>query len=341
MANPYIYKEPLQGKDGFFNRRSELMRIASRVAADRPQSVSVVGEMKVGKTSLLHYLCDPQIMSDYLDDPASYICLFLALSQNTPDHPEAFFARMGAALEEQGELSMAASYDGFSDLVKQLMQNNRKLVLFCDDFGLVTQSSGYPLDFFSFMRSIANSNDVGYVTTSGIDLQRLSHSQDIEESPFFNIFTTVNLDPFKTKEARAMIEEPAQTAGVEFGDKTDWILELGGASPYLLQLTASLAFDAAQNGAVERQTLEQNAFREAEPYLKIFWEEIYTEAQQEVLRTVAAGKKVERRHEFAAELLEQRGHLSRNNDTYAFNAALVERFVKEHGSGGFFKRLFS
>ena len=62
--------------------------------------------------------------------------------------------------------------------------------------------------------------------------------------------------------------------------------------------------------------------------------------QQEVLRAVCAGKEVDRRQEYAAESLERRGHLTKRDGEYAMRAELLERFVKERGNGGFWKRLF-
>jgi serine/threonine-protein kinase len=333
MENPFVYKEPLRGKEGFCNRASEITRIASRMAAERPQSVSVVGELRSGKTSLFRYLCDPQVQAEYLEDPGQCVLLFLDLKSRPPDGPPAFFERLDRALREAGQEGMKSGYDGFGDRVKKLMQEGRKLVLLLDDFGLVTRHSGFPIDFFSFMRSIANSNDVGYVTTSETALQNLCHTEDIQESPFFNIFTTVNLVPFKEEEARNLV------AGVE-PEAREWVLKLGGASPYLLQMAASLAFEAGQNGPVEEKRVAERAFKEALPYFEKLWEGGFSEAQQLVLRALATGKEAERRHQYAAESLERRGHVHRVEDGYAFRSALLERFVRERGGGSLWRKLF-
>ena len=339
MANPYVYEKPLKGQEGFYNRASEITRISSRIAAERPQSVSIVGGPRMGKTSLLNLLGDPTVQSGYLDDPSQYVCPHLFLKEQPVSNPEAFFAQLGAALQACGQEGMKPTYEGFNDLVKQLMQEGRKLVVFLDDFGLVTQNPGFPVDFFSFMRSMANSNDVGYVTTSPAPLQKLCYTQDIEDSPFFNIFTTVNLEPFKQEEARKLVEEPARAAGAPFDAEADWILELAGGAPYLLQLTANLVFEARVNGNAEKDSLADSAFREARKFLELLWKD-FSGQEQEVLRAVGAGQKVERRHEYAAESLERRGFLRREGEQYRFGMVLLERYVRENGSGGFWKRLF-
>ena len=341
MHNPYVYKEPLKGRAGFFNRLSEYMRIISRSAADSPQSVSVVGGPRMGKTSLLNYLCDPAQRARYLNDPLRYVFLCLYLKEKPPDSPEAFFSQMRAALQDCGQGTMVPTYDGFVALVEQLMQEGRKLVIFCDDFDQVTLHPGFPLDFFSFLRAIANSNDVGYVTTSYAPLQQLCHTPAIEESPFFNVFTTVNLEAFQPEEARKLVEEPARASGSPFGAEADWILELGGMFPYLLQLTAAVAFEERTAGRLSKEVLAERAFREARAHLELIWEKHFPAAQQEVMRAVATGKTFEDRYQYAAESLERREYLRRNGEGYVFTAALVERFVQECGRGGFWKRLLS
>lgn len=341
MANPYTHTEPQKGREGFHNRSSELTRIASRIAANRPQSISVVGGPKSGKTSLIRWLSDAESQQEYLEDMAPYVMLRLSLEIETPDTPPAFFGRIDAALQHSGEEPLAApSFDGFNGVVKKLMGEQRKLVLFLDDFGLITQNEGFPLDFFSFMRSIANSNDVGYVTTSSAPLQQLCHTQDIEESPFFNIFTTVNLEPFSEAEARQMIAGPADELGRPFdGESTEAILALGGGSPYLLQLSAHLAFEHAGDGRITPDELAERAFGEARPFLESRWSDA-SEAQQEVLRAVSSGTEVKPRHRHAAESLERHGLLRQEGAGYRFSEGLMARYVSERGKGGFFKRLF-
>ncbi len=149
MTNPFRYREPLSGETGFFNRVSEKMRIGSRIGADRPQSVSIVGELQVGKTSLVNWLCDPAAQADFLDSPVQYVFLSLDLSADPPKNTRDFFERVDRTWQQNGGGGMTPTYDGFNEMVKGLMQEGKKLVLFLDDFGLVTQNSGFPLDFFS------------------------------------------------------------------------------------------------------------------------------------------------------------------------------------------------
>ncbi|NKB70761.1 MAG: AAA family ATPase [Candidatus Latescibacteria bacterium] len=338
MENPYQYHTPLQSPDAFVARPAEIMRIVSRIDADRPQSIALVGGPGSGKTSLINWLCAPQSRREYLDQPDQYTYLRLNLNEHPPQDPADFFAQVAAA--QDGPQTMPPSYEGFSAWVKKLMQAKRKLVLFLDDFGAVTNNSRFPIDFFSFLRSMANSNDVGYVTTSEAPLQELCHTKGLEESPFFNIFTTMNLAPFKEDDARRLVEEPATAAGQPFGEEVDWILDLGGASPYLLCLTAHVAFALRAQGALDRRRLESEAFKRGESFLQLLWNPPHcSPAEQTVLKNAATGHSVEARLEYAAQALARR-HLLRPVDSgYELVPGLLKRFVQS-SEMGFWKRLF-
>jgi AAA+ ATPase superfamily predicted ATPase len=339
--NPYIYTQPLTDRKYFYGRKTEIVRIYSRIASDRPQSVSIVGESRIGKTSLLNWLCHSDSRLEYLSDPARYLYLLLSLKKHLPAHPGAFFTLISDTLAYTDQAEMAPSAEGFRRLVECLVEEQRKLVLFCDDFEVVTQNPAFPLDFFSFMRSIANNYDVAYVTTSSSQLQKLCSSKALRESPFFNIFTTVNLRSLTEEEAEQLIREPAIEAGAPFMEETEEeLLRVAGFHPYLLQLTAGLAFEAQVNGKLKMEEITEKAFREARSFFITLWKKKFTETQRQVFRIIHEGKTVKNRNRYAAEEMERRGHLKRIDNDYVITSLLLERFVKEYGGGGFWKRLF-
>lgn len=66
MPNPYLNRVAIRDPAQFYCRRREVARIFSRLGADRPQSIAVVGERRIGKSSLLNYLCAPEVQRQYL-----------------------------------------------------------------------------------------------------------------------------------------------------------------------------------------------------------------------------------------------------------------------------------
>jgi len=80
-GNPYLNRVMISHPSMFFGRSAEVKRSASRICAQRPQSISIVGERRIGKSSLLNYLHNPQTRIQMLDEAERYICLFIDFQQ--------------------------------------------------------------------------------------------------------------------------------------------------------------------------------------------------------------------------------------------------------------------
>ena len=103
-----------------------------------------------------------------------------------------------------------------------------RLVLLLDEFESITKNPNFGADFFAFLRSMANTQEIAYVTTSARNLQELCHTQEIADSPFFNVFSNLHLGPFARREAMELIEQPSAQAGVPLGEYADAILKMAG-----------------------------------------------------------------------------------------------------------------
>jgi hypothetical protein len=77
LRNPYLNRSMIRSLDGFFGREREIERIMSRLGAATPQSVSIVGQRRIGKSSLLWHLAQPELQARYLDDPSTYLFVYL------------------------------------------------------------------------------------------------------------------------------------------------------------------------------------------------------------------------------------------------------------------------
>ncbi len=184
----------IQDPDQFFGRRREVSRILSRMGTERPQSVSVVGDRRIGKSSLLHYLTWPQVQLQHLRDPSALVVVSLDFQQLRVVSLEAFFSllfrQIQAVKEDLGDPGRPG-YDAFQTLLETLGKEGKKLIFLFDEFDAITSNSAFYGEFFSCLRSVANNDAVAYVTSSKTELQRLCHSSEIADSPFFNIFTNL------------------------------------------------------------------------------------------------------------------------------------------------------
>jgi serine/threonine-protein kinase len=103
----------------------------------------------------------------------------------------------------------------------------------------VTTNPNFDLEFFSFLRFLANHYSVSYITSSARDLQNLCHTKEISDSPFFNIFSTMKLSVFQPSEARELIKVPSARVGRPLEPYTEPILDLSGLFPFFIQMACA------------------------------------------------------------------------------------------------------
>ncbi|MDM8516340.1 ATP-binding protein [Desulfobacterales bacterium HSG16] len=316
--NPYSLSEEKPVSRIFSGRTMEISRIFSRIGAARPQSVSLIGEPGIGKSSLLEYLRTEKVMADYLEEPEDVVLMEKKISKDNDleQSPVEFIDSLSAMIMDRTKTSSEDSgYEGFMDLIKKLDDTLFKLVFCFDDFHHITENTGYPMEFFSFLRSAANNYNVAYITTSPLELQKLCVSQVVEESPFFNIFTNIPLRPFKQKEALEFIIEPSAAAGLSLKDYSDKIIEWAGTVPMDLNFACEILFDSlaeADSGRISDKELkdfeEKYSATMAAEYKKR-WEKFGPEFKDVFINLISA-KKIHKSRKYLAIELERKGYLA-------------------------------
>ena len=91
-ANPYLNRTAIREDRDFFGRRRELATIFSRIEAKEPQSVSVVGERRIGKSSLLRALLRRR--TAFLGRPDEFVFVYLDLQENMHGDASQFFSAL-------------------------------------------------------------------------------------------------------------------------------------------------------------------------------------------------------------------------------------------------------
>ncbi|HJZ67609.1 MAG TPA: protein kinase [Blastocatellia bacterium] len=312
-ANPYLNRVAIKDPGQFFGRAREVSKIFSRIGASRPQSISVVGERRIGKSSLLCFINHPQVRERFLDRPESYVFAFIDLQQKRRLTLTEFFKELFALLgKETGDKSLTRlqpSFDSLRSMLDNFRRDGRKLVVLLDEFDAITTNRAFDLEFYSFLRSIANNYDVAYVTSSARDLQELCHTQLIADSPFFNIFTNVFLRAFTRKEAVELITRPSAEAGLPLEGYARRIMEIGGYFPYFLQIACSAYFDylVENDGKLDREEVEATFLDEAKGQFRFIWDHL-SDGPRRAIREVMEHGRVEKEHEHIYEDLKRAGY---------------------------------
>jgi serine/threonine-protein kinase len=248
ILNPYLTRTAIKDDRGFFGRSRELSTIFSRIDAGEPQSVSIVGERRIGKSSLLRALL--RCRQSFLRRPDEYVFVYLDLHETAHSGVTEFFSALidelslNRSLQDIAVNKTAPTYEKIRAIVARVDRARLKLVLVLDEFEAVTQNEHFTLEFFSFLRSLPNNYSLSFIVSSAREIQDLCHSKEVAGSPFFNIFHKLNLGSFTSDEAADLIAQPSSLAGFPLEPYAPSIVQMGGYFPFFLQMACCSFFES-------------------------------------------------------------------------------------------------
>ena len=141
LRNPFINRAMIRTPAQFFGRQREVARVTQRIAADPPQSVAIIGDRRIGKSSLLHYVSHPEVISEYVPDPERTLFLFLDMQEIRRPDVDAFFEGVGRHLEAAGDGLVdgyTPDYDGLQNVLTGLDRRGFRVLMLLDEFDRVT-----------------------------------------------------------------------------------------------------------------------------------------------------------------------------------------------------------
>ena len=295
--NPYLNRTMIRNPKAFFGRGRDLVRLSARIASDPPQSTALVGDRRVGKSSLLYYISHADVAADYLEEPERTAFLFMDFQEeqrlSVADFFQGLFRHLRTALEGRVEIQESPDYEGFRAVLEGLDAAGFRLILLMDEFDRVTHSASFGPDFFANLRSLAGHHNIAYITSSSRDLQQLCHTQEIADSPFFNIFSTLHIGPLARDEALALIRNPSQGTPFPLAAHTEAIFDLAGLLPFFLQMACSAVFEILlEEGAYHQERVRERFLEEAQPHFQYYWEH-FDPVARGICSDLAHGRDVE------------------------------------------------
>lgn len=349
--NPYLNRVMIQNPADFFGRSKEARRIYSRLDAPRPQSISVVGERRIGKSSLLNHIYQARNRRAHMQNYENAIFVYLDFQRESDyDIPKFidFLFNMFSYESKTGRdyTVREKTLDGLKQVVQELQEEGKRIIILLDEFEAITNNDRFEEHFFAYLRSLANSYRVAFVTSSYKDLQEMCHNQDISDSPFFNIFSNLQLKPFTRDEAMSLVVEPSEREGVPLEEYAERILEMAGTFPMFLQMACSSVFEnlTDHGGNPNWKDIDEVFLAEAEQHYRHIWDHMDTVARDNLAR-IAAGKAINRKFQYVTEDLERRGYLVETKDGLSLFSTSFSEFVEKRSGrtgggllGGLFRR---
>jgi hypothetical protein len=345
--NPFFNRQRITDPAYFQGRAREIEQLCSAIATR--QCRALVGERKLGKSSLLSHIACPEVLSAYGLEPARHVFVYLDLEALASAERDDFWIEVLDTLQSalsDGDLRAATQVllsggDVRFMAVRRLLRRVRSagftVVLCLDEFEGLARNARFEPDFYGELRSLASELGVVMITASKRSLYELTYEHaETLSSPFFNIFSELPLTLMPPGEARLLLTRLAgQGGGPGFcDDEVDYALTLAGPHPFFLQLAGAQLYELPDHGephSSETYTAVRKRFlAEAEDHYRYIWNNLAPAEQTALLRIPQLGADTERSLRAKALVLDAGEHVVPFSDGFA---AFLMRYQQSADDG--------
>jgi hypothetical protein len=338
-TNPFFNRQRIADPAFFVGRISHIEALYSAIATH--QCRSLVGERKLGKSSLLTYIGQPDTLRRYSLDPDRVLMLYFDLESMASASPADFWIevldRLSARLPA-GDLASALQtavnagelrFMTVRRLFRRVRDAGLDVVLCLDEFESLARNAHFEPDFYGEMRSLAGELQLVYLTASKRSLYELTYEHsDTLSSPFFNIFSELPLGLMSEAEARALVTGLSSLGGTPFcDDEAAFALSLAGTHPFFLQIAGFHLYDTPGCGQPRApegyQQIRKRFLAEAEDHYRYLWSQLSNTQQLALAHLSHAAEPVVR-------LLKQKALLKNRDEAPApFSGTFAEFLARQ------------
>jgi hypothetical protein len=264
--NPFIHGRALTPTE-FTGRERSLRKIYGLLATG--QSIAIIGQPHTGKTSLLKYVFDPnqrQVQTGGMFERDCFIFLDAQMLRSVETQTD-FWQLVFEQLDDHLKACEDDGLDRQIDLYRTVVENqfgtfelgqffaglsevDIRLILLLDEFDVILSHPKLnSVEFYGGLRALA-SHSGGLIVSIAARLNIGELNSKTEEikpigSPYFNIFTQLELGPLSKIACAELLER----AGSIFTDiDRRFIHRVSGRHAYLFQSAAASLWDVVEEG---------------------------------------------------------------------------------------------
>jgi len=341
LQNPFFNRQRITDPAFFVGRAGHIEALYSAVITH--QCRSLVGERKLGKSSLLTHLGQPETLRHYGLDPERQLILYFDLESMASAGADDFWVEVLEALAARlppsaGDVLAAVRRAADSGevrflnvrrLLRRVRDAGLDVVLCLDEFESLARNARFEPDFYGELRSLAGELGLIYLTASKRSLYELTYEHsDTLSSPFFNIFSELSLGLMDEDEAHGLLANFSSQSGIAFcDDEIAFALSLAGTHPFFLQIAGFHLYDTPGCGkprATEGyQQIRKRFLAEAEDHYRYLWSQLPSTQQLALAQLSQASEPVVR-------LLKQKALVQgRDEDPTPFSATFAEFLLRQ------------
>lgn len=308
--NPFIYSRAVNPEE-FLGYDLELRHLFGRLRTR--QSTAIIGQPHTGKTSLLKYLQDSRSgkRSSGGRENMDIFCFLDAHTLRGVDTQSDFWKRALAPLAEairvdqnNSMISLNLAYNiaeenkfgtfVLEQLFAALSTTDLQLVLLLDEFDdFLSHPVLNSAEFYGSLRSLGSrSAGLVLIIAARQDLERLNRlTQNINPhgSPYFNVFTEIQLGVLTERAMLLLFER----AGNRFNSiDRAFIIAVSGRHPYLAQAAAAMLWDVHEDegisGLARYKTAGLALYRQTKKHFADTWNSWTNETRKAIAAVALA-----------------------------------------------------
>ena len=347
MENPYVFGRPIRNPENFYGREDEIREIFSNIKKMQP--ISLIGQRKIGCTSLLHYISHPEISSKYLG-PDNYIILYIDLEGLINLSQEQFWVYVTEKMTRSIEKSTNTTIHNLLkkgnilptdiyNLIENHFSQDIRIVLCFDEFEATAQNPNFDPYFFSLLRSLVTYNfNVSLIVASQENLRKLTYLKEILTSPFFNIFLEMRIGFLKKEETMHLIHTPAEREGVQLNeDDVNFVFDVADCHPFFVQAACYEIFNyryrkrktlGEKLSQIEYRKLEILLYEKFSNHFEDYWSDL-GDQERKKLKNICKSSVNSTKYDKSTQILEDLCLIKKEDDMYKIFSSLFQRFCRE------------
>ncbi|RRR70266.1 MAG: hypothetical protein EI684_13615 [Candidatus Viridilinea halotolerans] len=271
-ANPFIVGNAVP-PERFYGRDTQRQTIRHRIGGMVPQSISLIGFRRSGKSSLLNYI--HECADAFCGKEQRPLVVPCSLAQSRMQTPGALYEHLRRVIERKtGSSPWRQEENGdpyaLDDSLEALRDRGYRLIVLLDEFESLQRRLAAFGDWGNDWRERAGvEGHFALVIASVRPLEEIYQPLGLT-SPFGNIFTTAELGPFETATWQQLVRDGFAQSGTSLSDHDFTLLdELAGGLPYYTQLAAYLLWSYR-----DQQRVRAEFALQAAPRFQELWDDL-------------------------------------------------------------------
>lgn len=295
------WKLPVRNCESFYGRKKQLEAIFEELAKDNPESIELVGERRIGKTSFLNIIRNKEFLKKNEINSEKYVFIYYDLQGRNILTPDNFYSNSLEIIIEELEERNNDIYLGLIELIKSLIISSKirkfdfekvckklnklgvKIVVLFDEFDSLAKHDSLDIFFFDALRSLQTANCVCYITAAVKHIDKIVPS-NLATSAFWSYFTRYYLGPFEKNEALELLQKESNKIEIELKDKEiEFICEYSGNHPSLLKIVTYHLLENRDIFESDFDLIKKKIIKDANNIVDLHWHGLSSKEQTLIL----------------------------------------------------------